>query len=142
MHPEHADALQELANIALRCFCPKGDMKWISLMLLGSVRLNINFEAGPPPEGQTSFGCRERSRVSCLPDTFSGFMVARAQIGVLLRKRNSRSPPPPSYTLFAVGELRSQFPVLLRQWNDQNDAKNVVGWRATTKMPSSKSPLW
>ena len=33
MHPEHADALQEQANIALRYFCSKGDMKWISLML-------------------------------------------------------------------------------------------------------------
>jgi ankyrin repeat protein len=33
MHPEHAEALQEQANIALRYFCSKGDMKWISLML-------------------------------------------------------------------------------------------------------------
>jgi len=33
MHPEHADALQEQANVALRYFCSKGDMKWISLML-------------------------------------------------------------------------------------------------------------
>jgi hypothetical protein len=33
MHPEHAEALQEQANIALRHFCSKGDMKWISLML-------------------------------------------------------------------------------------------------------------
>lgn len=33
MHPEHAEVLQEQANIALRHFCSKGDMKWISLML-------------------------------------------------------------------------------------------------------------
>ena len=33
IHPEQADALQEQANIALRYFCSKGDMKWISLML-------------------------------------------------------------------------------------------------------------
>jgi hypothetical protein len=33
MHPEHAETLQEQANIALRYFCCKGDMKWISLML-------------------------------------------------------------------------------------------------------------
>lgn len=33
MHPEHAEALQEQANIALRYFCSEGDMKWISLML-------------------------------------------------------------------------------------------------------------
>lgn len=33
MHPEQADALQEQANIALRHFCSKGDLKWISLML-------------------------------------------------------------------------------------------------------------
>jgi hypothetical protein len=33
MHPEHTEALQEQANIALRHFCSKGDMKWISLML-------------------------------------------------------------------------------------------------------------
>ena len=32
MHPD-ADALQEQANIALRHFCSKGDLKWISLML-------------------------------------------------------------------------------------------------------------
>jgi hypothetical protein len=33
MHLEHAEALQEQANIALRYFCAKGDLKWISLML-------------------------------------------------------------------------------------------------------------
>lgn len=33
MHPAHAEALQEQANIALRHFCSKGDMKWICLML-------------------------------------------------------------------------------------------------------------
>ncbi|MGD0268324.1 MAG: ankyrin repeat domain-containing protein [Candidatus Sulfotelmatobacter sp.] len=32
-HPEHAEALQEQANIALRYFCYEGDLKWISLML-------------------------------------------------------------------------------------------------------------
>lgn len=33
MHPEHASALEEQANIALRYFCSKSDVKWISLML-------------------------------------------------------------------------------------------------------------
>jgi len=32
-HPEHAETLQEQANIALRHFCYKGEVKWISLML-------------------------------------------------------------------------------------------------------------
>jgi hypothetical protein len=32
-HPELANALQDQTNIALRYFCSKGDMKWISLML-------------------------------------------------------------------------------------------------------------
>jgi hypothetical protein len=32
-HPERSDAMQEQANIALRHFCSKGDLKWISLML-------------------------------------------------------------------------------------------------------------
>lgn len=32
-HPDLAPALSEQANMALRYFCSKGDMKWISLML-------------------------------------------------------------------------------------------------------------
>lgn len=34
-HPELTTALQEQANMALRCFCSKGDIKWISLLLCG-----------------------------------------------------------------------------------------------------------
>jgi hypothetical protein len=58
-HPEGADAMQEQANIALRHFCSKGELKWISLMLWAgadarSMGPNLEDEYTNDPECYTS----------------------------------------------------------------------------------------
>jgi hypothetical protein len=64
-HPELAAALQEQADCALRYFCDKGDMKWISLLLWAganprSLGPNLDKEYTNDPEGFTT-GLREAS---------------------------------------------------------------------------------